>query len=96
MAALGACMFFTFLSTGPTNTLILETVPVNLRASAMAMSIFMIHLFGDLWSPKIVGKMADRSGLGHAVMILPGALFVAAILWLALASWQARSRASTS
>ncbi len=92
MTMLGACMFFTFLSTGPTNTLILETVPVHLRASAMAMSIFMIHLFGDLWSPWIVGKLAISSGLGHAVLILPGALLVASILWLALA---ARSRPST-
>jgi hypothetical protein len=37
-------MFFLFLSTGPVNTLILETAPVNLRASAMAVSIFTIHL----------------------------------------------------
>ena len=92
MAALGACMFFTFISTGPTNTLILETVPVNLRASAMAMSIFMIHLFGDLWSPKLVGRIADVSGLGHAVLILPGALLVAAIFWLVLAGRTARNR----
>jgi MFS family permease len=94
MASLAACMFCTFLSTGPTNTLILETVPVNLRASAMALSIFMIHLFGDLWSPKLVGNLADRSGLGHAVLILPVALLVAAFFWLALAGRMRRSRAA--
>ena len=52
MVFLAAAMFFLFLSTGPVNTLILETTPVNLRASAMAVSIFMIHLFGDMWSPE--------------------------------------------
>src|SRR5207245_2936896 len=45
MALLAAAMFLIFLSTGPINTLIVESVPLNLRASAMALSIFMIHLF---------------------------------------------------
>lgn len=86
MVFLAAAMFFLFLSTGPVNTLILETVPINLRASAMAVSIFMIHLFGDMWSPEIVGRIADASGsLRQAVLILPVALIVCAVLWLALA-----------
>ena len=87
MTFLAAAMFFLFLSTGPVNTLILETAPVNLRASAMAVSIFTIHLFGDMWSPEIVGRLADSFGgnLQKAVLILPVALIVASVLWLALA-----------
>ena len=87
MAFLAAAMFFLFLSAGPVNTLILETTPVNLRASAMAASIFTIHLFGDMWSPEIVGRLADAFGgnLQKAVLILPVALIVASALWLALA-----------
>jgi MFS family permease len=87
MSFLAAAMFFLFLSTGPVNTLILETAPVNLRASAMAVSIFTIHLFGDMWSPEIVGRLADAfsGNLQKAVLILPAALLVAAALWLALA-----------
>ena len=86
LVCLGAAMFFIFLCTGPVNTLILETVPANLRASAMALSIFCIHLFGDLWSAEIVGHLSDRwQSLQKAVMILPGALGVAALLWLTLA-----------
>jgi sugar phosphate permease len=86
MACLGAAMFFIFLCTGPVNTLIIESVPVNLRSSAMAMSIFLIHLFGDRWSSEIVGHLSDSWGsLQKAVMILPGALGVAALLWLTLA-----------
>ena len=53
-------MFLLFLGTGPVNTLILETVPANLRASAMAISIFLIHLCGDMWSSEIVGHLSDR------------------------------------
>jgi predicted MFS family arabinose efflux permease len=86
MICLAAAMFFIFLSTGPVNTLILETVPVNLRASAMAVSIFAIHLFGDMWSSQIVGYLSDEWGsLRRAVLILPGALCVAGIFWLILA-----------
>ena len=85
MSFLAAAMFAMFLSTGPVNTLILETVPVNLRASAMALSLFMIHLFGDVWSPEIVGRLADHWNLQRAVLILPAMLVVSGLLWLALA-----------
>jgi len=98
MTLLAAAMFFLFLSTGPVNTLILETAPVNLRASAMAVSIFTIHLFGDMWSPEIVGRLADSFGgnLQKAVLILPGALVVAGALWLALAVKTKRGGAHVS
>ena len=76
-------MFLLFLCTGPLNTLILETVPVRMRASAVAMSIFSIHMFGDLWSPKFIGYLSDRSGdLQRACLwTLPGALVVSAVFW---------------
>ena len=85
-------MFFLFVPTGPVNTLILETVPVAQRAAAMAGSIFAIHFFGDLWSPKLVGLLSDHYGsLRQAVLLLPVALFVAAVFWLWLALVQQRS-----
>ncbi|MEY4386135.1 MAG: hypothetical protein RLY20_1418 [Verrucomicrobiota bacterium] len=86
MGCLAAAMFLLFLGTGPVNTMILETVPVNLRASAMAVSIFMIHLFGDVPSPLMVGWLSDAwHNLQKAVLILPVALAAAAVLWIALA-----------
>ena len=86
MASLAATVFLLFLSTGPVNTLIVETVPVNLRASAMAASIFAIHLFGDLSSSQIMGALSDHwQSLQKAGLILPGALLVGAALWLGLA-----------
>ena len=87
MSLLAAAIFLLFLSTGPVNTLIIETVPINLRASAMAISIFLIHLFGDMWSPEIVGRLADRLGgdLQKAVLLLPAAVLAAGFIWLALA-----------
>ena len=88
---LAAAMFLLFLPTGPINTLIVESVPVMLRSSAMALSIFVIHLFGDLWSPLIVGKLADASSLQRAVLILPAVLVVAAVFWGMLAWRQAHT-----
>jgi sugar phosphate permease len=88
MTLLAASIFLLFLCAGPVNTLIIESVPINLRASAMALSIFMIHAFGDWWSPEIVGRLADRWGndLQKGVLILPVALLVASGLWLTLAA----------
>jgi MFS family permease len=96
MAFLAGAMFFLFLPTGPVNTLILETAPVNLRVSAMAVSIFTIHLFGDMWSPEIVGRLADSfaGNLQKAVLILPVALILASALWLVLALKTKRDDAS--
>ena len=62
MTGLAGAIFLLFLGTGPVNTLILETVPINLRASGMAMSIFLIHLFGDFGSPELVGHLSDFFG----------------------------------
>ena len=95
---LAGAMLLLFLPTGPINTLIVESVPVNLRASAMAASIFAIHLFGDLWSPVAVGTLSrwwsqpehPAAGLQHAVLILPVMLAVGAVCWGYLAFCKAR------
>lgn len=87
MALLGVSIFLLFFSTGPINTLILEAVPVNLRSSAIALSIFMIHLFGDMYSPQIVGWLVDymNGNLQRAILLLPITLLIAASLWMILA-----------
>ncbi|HEV2391089.1 MAG TPA: MFS transporter [Verrucomicrobiae bacterium] len=91
LLGLAGAILLLFLGTGPVNTLIVETVPVNLRASAMAMSIFMIHLFGDFYSPEITGRLSDAFGLHRAVLILPLALLIGGSLWLGLALKTLRS-----
>src|SRR5437870_10466196 len=63
--------FLLFLSTGPVNVVTVNVVPVGIRAMAMAVSIFAIHLFGDAISPPIIGWLADVNGLATAVLIVP-------------------------
>jgi MFS family permease len=84
--AFGIAMFFLFLSTGPVNTVILDAVPLNLRSTAVAVSIFSIHLFGDLWSPEFVGHLSMTfGGLRSAMAVVPIAFGAASLLWAALA-----------
>jgi predicted MFS family arabinose efflux permease len=96
MAFLAASIFLLFFITGPVNTLILETVAVNVRSSAMAVSILMIHLFGDLYSPEIVGRLADRvaGDLQRAMLLLPAVLLVAACVWTVLAAKTLKAQAA--
>jgi Na+/melibiose symporter-like transporter len=48
----------------------------------MAMSIFAIHLFGDMISPPLVGAMSDAWTLRAGMFVLPAALVIAAFAWL--------------
>ena len=80
-----AAEFLLFLSTGPVNVAIVNVVPVGVRATAMAVSIFAIHLFGDAISPPIIGWLADRNGMGAAVLIVPVAVAISGIVWTATA-----------
>lgn len=75
------CILALFVSTSPINAVILGSVPPDLRASAMALSIFAIHVLGDLWSPPLVGFLADRLPIQLAMMTLPAAIAVSAWIW---------------
>ena len=83
LIGLGASMFFLFLPTGPNASEMFEIVPVHLRASALALCTFIIHLFGDFGSPTIVGNLSTYNGdnLQKAVLILPIVLLAGAVLW---------------
>ena len=80
-AAIAAAEFAIFLSTSPINAVILGSVPGGLRASAMAASIFAIHLLGDMISPPLIGTISDASSLRGAMVVIPVALAVATLVW---------------
>jgi MFS transporter, Spinster family, sphingosine-1-phosphate transporter len=77
--------FLLFLSTGPVNVVIVGVVPIGVRAMAVAVSIFTIHLLGDAISPPIIGALADMSSLSRAVLIVPAAIAISGLLWIATA-----------
>jgi MFS family permease len=71
-----------FMSTGPINSAIVNLVSPTERASALALSMFIIHLLGDVPSPTLIGWLSDMSSLGKAVMIVPVAVVISGIVWL--------------
>jgi len=79
-ATIGAELLM-FASTGPINTAIVSVVPAGIRASAMALSVFTIHVLGDVQSPWLVGRISDHSSLQLAVLLLPAAALVGGAVW---------------
>jgi MFS family permease len=81
--AIFVCEVALFASTSPINVVILNSIPPSVRASAMAVGIFMQHLLGDLISPPLIGKIADvTKSLRTGMWILPIAIAIAAAIWL--------------
>jgi MFS family permease len=76
-----------FASTGPINSAIVNVVSPHMRATAVALSIFTIHLLGDVPSPSLVGLLSDARSLGEAVLIIPFAVLVGGIIWT-YAAWR--------
>jgi sugar phosphate permease len=81
-----------FLSTGPINAAIINLVIASERATAIALSVFAIHVLGDAISPLIVGAISDASSLSAAMQILPVAVLVGGFVWV----WAARAQAASS
>ena len=76
-----------FTSTGPINSAIVNAVAPEIRATAVAVSIFMIHVLGDVPSPTILGALADAASLARAVLILPAAILASGAIWT-YAAWR--------
>ena len=77
-----------FLSTGPINAALVNLVIASERATAIALSVFAIHLLGDALSPFLVGALSDIFSLGQAVRILPAAVLIGGFVWI----WAARAQ----
>jgi len=80
-----------FASTGPINSVIVNVVRPGQRATAVALSIFAIHVLGDVPSPPIIGRISDARTLGQAVLIVPFAVLLAGLFWAGEAWWAGRA-----
>ncbi|MGP0019317.1 MAG: spinster family MFS transporter [Candidatus Sulfotelmatobacter sp.] len=68
--AIAVAAFFLLLNTAPLNAAVINSVGAHIRATALAVNIFIIHLLGDVPSPTMMGWVADRRSLQTA-FILP-------------------------
>ncbi len=74
LPGLAVAIFLIFLGTGPVNAATMNAVRPEIRATAMAGQLFIIHALGDAISPRIIGAVSDRSnlnfGLGSTLITL--------------------------
>ena len=82
LAAIVVAETLLFMSTGPVNSAIVNAVPADRRASAIALSTFAIHLFGDVPSPPLLGAISDATSLATAFLLVPAVIAVAGAIWL--------------
>jgi MFS family permease len=92
-----AC-FALFFNTGPTNTILANVTRPQIRASAFAINIFVIHALGDAVSPAIIGFIADhsRAGLAAGFLAVSAFVFLGGVLWLWGIRYLARDTAAVS
>lgn len=72
-----------FLNTGPANAVLVNVALPEVRATAIACSIFVYHLLGDVPSPILIGKASDWTGsLETALLLTSVAMGVSGVFYL--------------
>jgi MFS transporter, Spinster family, sphingosine-1-phosphate transporter len=88
-----AAVFCLFFNTGPSNTILANVTHPSVRASAFALNILIIHLFGDAVSPFLIGWIGDefsttpgQLNLAAGFAVVSALMLVGGLFWL----WGAR------
>ena len=55
--------FLLLLNTAPLNAAVINSVGGHIRATAIAVNLFVIHFLGDAFSPWLIGRVSDKSSL---------------------------------
>lgn len=82
-----------FLNTGPSNTALANVTHPSMRATAFAINIFFIHMFGDAISPPIMGAISDRWNMTWSFRAVSVMVLIGGLLWLAASFFLARDTA---
>lgn len=88
LPAIVVAEIFVFMCTGPVNSAIVNAVAPSERATAVGLSVLVMHLLGDIPSPPLIGMLSDASTLERAFLIVPVAILIAGIIWI-VAAWRA-------
>jgi MFS family permease len=75
-------VFFVFLNTGPSNAALANVVSPNVRATAFAVNILIIHALGDAISPPILGAVAGHFDMNVAFLVISAAMLISGVIWL--------------
>ncbi|HZY72573.1 MAG TPA: MFS transporter [Edaphobacter sp.] len=81
LPSLAAAVFLIFLGTGPVNAATVNAVRPEIRATALAGQLFIIHALGDAISPRVIGSISDRSNLNTGLGATLITLILAAMIF---------------
>ena len=65
----------------PASSVTQDLVHPGLRAFSYAICVIVQHMFGDIWSPWLVGAVSDRVGLADAMLVVPAFGLMAALFF---------------
>lgn len=72
--------FLLLLNTAPLNAALVNSVGAHIRATAVAVNLFTIHLLGDAFSPTLMGRISDLTNLRVAFLAATVAVALSAII----------------
>jgi MFS family permease len=75
--------FFLLLNTAPLNAALVNSVSASIRATAVAVNLFTIHILGDAFSPTLMGYISDKSNLQMSFVAASVAVGLSAIILFA-------------
>ena len=81
LPGLALAIFFIFLGTGPVNAATVNAVRPEIRATALAGQLFVIHALGDAISPRIIGVVSDHTDLAMGLGATLVTLLVASLIF---------------
>lgn len=80
--------FLLLVNTGPLNAAVVNSVSGRIRATAVAVNLFVIHLLGDASSPVLVGMISDKTGSLQLAFLAPvAAVAISVVILLAGAKY---------
>jgi MFS family permease len=82
--------FCLFMNTGPTNTILANVTHPAMRATAYALTIFIIHALGDAISPPLIGWISGRfadeahpgGNMNAGFLVVGLSILVGGVFWL--------------
>jgi MFS family permease len=80
-----------FMCTGPVNSALVNAVAPTERATALGLSVFLMHLIGDMPAPPLIGAISDRSSLATALLVVPVSIVISGVIWVLAAMRGQRS-----
>ena len=80
--AIFVAIFFLFLNTGPSNTALANVSLPDVRATAFAANIFVIHALGDVQAFWLLGYIGGHTNMQVAFLFLSVIIFASGLAWL--------------